>query len=42
MIVLPADKQLDLTKVSQTLGEEYEIAPKDEVEAVSQEAKNSL
>ncbi len=35
MIVLPADKQLDLASVSKILGEEYEIAPKDEVEQVT-------
>lgn len=35
MVVLPADKQLDLEKVSKNLNEEFEIAPKDEVENIT-------
>jgi aspartyl-tRNA synthetase len=35
MVVVPADKQLDLAKVKLNLNEEFQIAPKDEVEKVT-------
>lgn len=35
MVVIPADKQLDLKKTSMILREEYDVAPKDEIEKVT-------